>query len=427
MLEVKGMENHHILFHNQTVIDYKNEVYNSLKKTIESMTDNEILYGDFEEWIQYYFDKYTIQPITIYLDNITRTLSDTVVKVRNGWFPYDNGPEFYERPGYEIKYKIPYSGDYHLFCLQPNTKIVDEYPVSDFVESKENECGSFCLCMKFAIQDLPKENDTAKAYVERHFNERFENYKTMINQINLEITPFNSSLREVVEDLLNSRKNRAKHKNRLCNLLNIPLKMNPDAPNIDPVPLKLIKKTYPKPPGVTQPPTEYCITDQDYEYILKVIHQCCTVMEEIARTSNKFEEEELRDLILAMLSTHYLNNAGGETFRRKGKTDILIRYENRAAFIAECKVWHGIKHFEKAVKQLFGYSTWKDIKVSVIIFNKTNKDFPSILKTIQVWVERNTVRHSQQKENCWKCIIHEEKRKLDFKVAICVYDLSIDS
>lgn len=37
------------LFNGQTVINYKTGIYNSLKKAIESMSDEEILCGNFEE------------------------------------------------------------------------------------------------------------------------------------------------------------------------------------------------------------------------------------------------------------------------------------------------------------------------------------------------------------------------------------------
>ena len=33
--------------------------------------------------------------------------------------------------------------------------------------------------------------------------------------------------------------------------------------------------------------------------------------------------------------------AVGEAFRHKGKTDICVEHENRAAFVAECKMWTG--------------------------------------------------------------------------------------
>ena len=63
-------------------------------------------------------------------------------------------------------------------------------------------------------------------------------------------------------------------------------------------------------------------------------------LEESARTFNRFNEEELRDYIKGMLTSHYENAVTGETFRRVGKTDIQIQRDDKAAFIAECKVWH---------------------------------------------------------------------------------------
>lgn len=41
-----------------------------------------------------------------------------------------------------------------------------------------------------------------------------------------------------------------------------------------------------------------------------------------------------------------------ETFNSSGKTDILIRVENRNIFIAECKFWRGPKSFGEAIEQL---------------------------------------------------------------------------
>lgn len=67
---------------------------------------------------------------------------------------------------------------------------------------------------------------------------------------------------------------------------------------------------------------------------------CGTSMEKTARTYYNNQEEELRDILLAALNTHY-ESATGETFRKIGKTDIQIEFENKAAFIGECKIWGG--------------------------------------------------------------------------------------
>ena len=51
-------------------------------------------------------------------------------------------------------------------------------------------------------------------------------------------------------------------------------------------------------------------------------------------------------------------------------------------FIAECKYWGGPKTLLETIDQLLGYSSWRDTKVAVIIFNR-NKGFTKVLETIK--------------------------------------------
>ena len=67
-----------------------------------------------------------------------------------------------------------------------------------------------------------------------------------------------------------------------------------------------------------------------------------------------------------VLSTHY-KNASGETFRVKGKTDLLVPHEDGALFVAEVKVWSGPKSFVGAIDQLLSYLTWRDSKAALVI------------------------------------------------------------
>ena len=62
--------------------------------------------------------------------------------------------------------------------------------------------------------------------------------------------------------------------------------------------------------------------------------------------------------------------ATGETFNGAGKTDILIRSGDRNIFIAECKFWDGPKSLREAIDQLLGYSTWRDTKTAIFVFNR---------------------------------------------------------
>jgi hypothetical protein len=65
-----------------------------------------------------------------------------------------------------------------------------------------------------------------------------------------------------------------------------------------------------------------------------------------------------------------------------GKTDICIEFENRAAFVAECKLWKGEHKLLEAVTQLLGYLTWKDSKTALIVFDKDVAGFTKIQEKI---------------------------------------------
>ena len=86
---------------------------------------------------------------------------------------------------------------------------------------------------------------------------------------------------------------------------------------------------------------------------------------------------------------------------------------------------NGIKKFSEALDQLFGYSTWKDLKTALIVFNKDNKDFSSIRRTIECWIQENTKQFKVRNGNMWECILHREDTNTDVVLSIAVYDISV--
>ena len=72
----------------------------------------------------------------------------------------------------------------------------------------------------------------------------------------------------------------------------------------------------------------------------------------------------------------------GETFNKSGKTDILMRYEGKNVFVAECKFWRGQKQHHEAVDQLLSYLTWRDSKTAIVYFIQT-KEIAAPLKAIE--------------------------------------------
>jgi len=125
---------------------------------------------------------------------------------------------------------------------------------------------------------------------------------------------------------------------------------------------------------------------KQYEEVLGVISNMAIALERTPSVFANMEEEHLRDFLLVMLNAIFEGQATGETFNREGKTDILIRVENRNIFIAECKIWDGPKTLTGAIDQLLGYLCWRDTKAATIAFSR-RKNFSAVLEAISGAVE----------------------------------------
>jgi hypothetical protein len=112
------------------------------------------------------------------------------------------------------------------------------------------------------------------------------------------------------------------------------------------------------------------------------------VMKRSPSAFNAIDEESLRSHFLVQLNGHYQGQATGETFNYSGKTDILLRVQDRNIFVAECKYWSGAKKLSETLDQLLSYSSWRDTKVALIIFNR-RKNFSNVLQEIVPTVQKH--------------------------------------
>jgi hypothetical protein len=128
---------------------------------------------------------------------------------------------------------------------------------------------------------------------------------------------------------------------------------------------------------------EAVLDEAIYQDILEAIHAWARSLERTPRTAEKLDEEELRDLLLGTLNGYWQGAAGGELFNGNGKTDILIRHEDRNVFIAECKIWRGPKGASQAIDQLLRYLVWRDSKAALVMFIKTAEPSATIARLIE--------------------------------------------
>lgn len=125
---------------------------------------------------------------------------------------------------------------------------------------------------------------------------------------------------------------------------------------------------------------EPVLAQAQYEQILVDLQAFGRILEQLPGAS-KMDEEELRNLFLAMLNTNY--QAGAERFNGKGKTDILVAEGARNVFIGECKFYKGPASVTKAVDQLLGYLVWRDTKAALLIFVRGGSFTDVVAKAVE--------------------------------------------
>ena len=405
--------------------EFFNNNKNKMAAEVSQMSDADINSCNFEEWTSYLADKYYISPITIFEENVERSMVEVKVKKYNHCRFFDFEPEYYIVDGVRITFKVMFDGEPELFTIKPNPRLISKFDVQGFCSPLKDDYGFFLLDFEYTKQELEEKGDKMLDYVQSCFVSKLRNYKTMFVYLNDEVVKYNNSLSGYARRLLEERKKKADSLAFISKTLQIPLPINKNAPNIKPVQLKRVVRSIPKKPTTKTIVSEPYISDEDYNNINKIIYNYGTTMEKTAKTYFLNTEEELRDHLLAALNTHYYN-ATGETFRKIGKTDINIEFENKAAFIGECKIWHGEQLFQDAIQQIINYSTWRDVKVSVIIFNKENKSFPMLLSKIANWISDNTKVHAKEYDNFWKCKYHWRDMNVDMQLTILAFDLYVD-
>ena len=158
------------------------------------------------------------------------------------------------------------------------------------------------------------------------------------------------------------------------------------------------------------------LSDKAYTQIIDEINKFGLNIEKLSSLKSKFDEEGYRDYFLPHLnSISTSHSATGETFNKKGKTDILIQNgTGENVFIGECKIWNGEKLFLAAIDQLLDrYVTWRDEYTALIIFNKDNKDFSNVINTAKEVIEEHPNFDSYVKESKNTSISYIFKNKED--------------
>lgn len=163
-----------------------------------------------------------------------------------------------------------------------------------------------------------------------------------------------------------------------------------------------------------------------YDSILTYIEGVGKMYERLPSSYKDRGEEALRDQMVVTLEVAVNGTVTGETFNKRGKTDILVREGGNTCFIGECKFWTGPAGFSSTIDQLLSYLSWRDNNTAVIVFVR-NKEFTSVLQKADV-ASRSPprfVRKVSQPSDTWGNFefSHPDDPLRIIRVAVMLYHL----
>ncbi|HET7395401.1 MAG TPA: hypothetical protein VFK12_03070 [Gammaproteobacteria bacterium] len=314
--------------------------------------------------------------------------------------------------GSEIEVEVPFTGEAEAFKIQPNP----------FTMSPPRACVRGSV-VSFSIVGTNLQTDQVRNQIDRTISE----IQSYLSNLRANVSGLNSQLRGIARAAIESRRTKLLANRNVVASLGYKLKERQDAPKTFVAP-EVRRKISPVMPPANSAPykPEPALAVDDYEHILGVMQGMTQVMERSPSAFYDVDEESLRSHFLVQLNGHYQGQATGETFNYEGKTDILIRSEGRNIFIAECKFWAGQKKLTDTINQLLGYSSWRDTKTAVVIFNR-NRDFSKVLEIIpQVVMEHPQFKRSLPgtSETVFRYMFaHRDDRNRELFLTVMAFDV----
>lgn len=348
--------------------DFERSCYNEINSEINRQLDEYILKVDENKYKKYLFEKYYLTPLEIIKEseNIGKP-TKSIVQIKDYGRYLDREFKIF-RIGYRFE------GDSRLFEVIPTTLNM----ITEKIEIDERDKWVF-VNVQLSSSNLDRE------VFEKQKNERFSSAFANLSNINSNAIKWNNDLKKMINEKFDALKSKYLKEHEFYKDINV--NINESSNILFNVPA--IHRQMPPQPSVDgnkKLELTPIINMKIYEDILKILNSVGKSFEKKESLYSGKDEESLRDLFLTFLETRYDSiSATGETFNKKGKTDILLKYAQDGSnlFIAECKFWHGIDAFYKAIDQLFNlYLTWRDSKVALIIFVK-EKEFSSIIEKVK--------------------------------------------
>ncbi len=391
-----------MMFNKNTPIkSYFCKVSNFLvEKLNEYIIEQLVEYSD-QELNDYFIENYKIEQISYDLSKKSKTMKKTQVSEYNRMYnriPYQQ--EYNMVDALEFTFSIPViEGEINLLIYSPNTEVIYMDGGTDATYRINDSTNCIEIIFTIAnhiLNDI--DEDKLNEYIENQFLQNSQRLFSQIEYINSDIIKFNDKLINVAKNNIALRKKDYDFTNKIIKNTGIELvATNQMAQTGTKICLRpKVKKDPPQFPNKKAIIEEYSLDDNQYRMIMDYIFNYLSSAEINPLTIAKLDEEDIRNCILWALSTNFTSSSG-ETFRKSGKTDICISFKEKDAFIAECKLWKGEKVLLEAIDQLDSYTTWRDVRTTLLFFNKDRINFDNAINAFVESIKKHS-RYISMKE-----------------------------
>ena len=339
---------------------------------IDKLPNEVVMANDLEILCNNIFEGQKIFPVNVLAEDVSRReLNQTkVTRLILPVEPWEHEPKKTTVAGLCLRSYFPFEGNEMLFeCREVSIEL---FPPADVVIKD-----SFVVVERqYDIKTVQREG--WKEELERTLLNDLSRCRSALSCVNQSVNNFNNSLRAEIMEELRGKKEAIECFYQTAKRIDVSVHKNEYGTRN----IAVVRRIVPIAHKFAPQEVSYSISDANYEDILGVIKHTTATMERTPRSYRFSGEEDLRNFLLASLNGTYQGAATGEAFRKNGKTDICIEAQNRAAFVAECKMWTGENKIESALHQLDNYLTWRDIKAALIYFVR-RKNFLGIIEKVR--------------------------------------------
>lgn len=365
--------------------DYYRKALENFNQELIRETDEQVLGSDIDQLADYYFQRHALVELTFDPTNISYEIRKEIRRV-----PANQRDGFYREQG-DTNYEYEVGVISLAIESNPNLDWIKKLSGSTrYLDGFEERISYSSSEIRYSFDIKGYGFNMSEDQVANEVNTKSERIISVLNEKNSNIRFENVNFIKAIKDAISARKAKLmadKDKiNSLTQKIKIPLKQkassNATRVHIDVKQFVKVVKPTPK------LPEEYTLEESILVDILNYVDNQCKTFERTPSSYKDLGEEQLRDIILSALNGIFEGNATGETFVKKGKTDIHLKIEKGEILIFECKNWGGEKIYLDTITQLIGYITWRQNYGVVIMFCK-NKDFSKILDQIPDIIQKH--------------------------------------